>query len=56
MDHLPLVTLLQGPMQDLSECMMRLKAEMLDYQLKILFTPGKRHLIADCLSPHPLLI
>jgi hypothetical protein len=42
-------------MQDLSERMMRMKAEILDYRLKILFTPGKRHKIADCLGCHPLL-
>jgi hypothetical protein len=35
--------------------MMRMKAEILDYQLKILFTAGKRHRIADCPGRQPLL-
>jgi hypothetical protein len=54
LDHLPLVTLLQGPLENISERMMRLRAEMLDYQLKILYTPGKRHQIAECLGRRPL--
>jgi hypothetical protein len=49
-NHLPLVMLLQGPLEDRSECIIRLRAEILDYRLEILFTPGKRHKIADCLG------
>jgi hypothetical protein len=54
-DHLPLVTLLQAPMQNLSERMMRMKAEILDYRLEVLYISGKRHQIADCLGRRPLL-
>jgi hypothetical protein len=55
-DHLPLVSLTtERSLEDMSERMMRLREEILNYRLKILFTPGKRHKIADCLGRRPLL-
>jgi hypothetical protein len=49
-DHMPLVGFLQGPLGDLSERMLRMLAEMLNYKIQVIYTPGRRHLIADCLG------
>jgi hypothetical protein len=54
-DHQPLDGLLQGPLENMSERMKRLRAEIRDVWLEILYTPGKRHRITDCLGPKPLL-
>jgi hypothetical protein len=52
-DHKPLVTLFTGPLQDLSDRMLKIRSEMLQYNLHVTYTPGRHHRIADAMSRRP---
>ena len=54
-DHKPLVGIFAKPLVDLeNERLLRFRLKLADYSLRVTWTPGKTHLIADALSRAPV--
>ena len=49
-DHLPLVKVLTGSMENLSQKLFRCVTDMLEFNYKVIWTPGKSHMFVDSLG------
>ena len=54
-DHLPLVKVLTGSMENLSPKLFRCVTDMLEFNYKVIWTPGKSHMFVDSLGQIPQL-
>ena len=54
-DHLPLVKVLTGSMENLSPKLFRCVTDMLEFNYKVIWTPGKSHMFVDSLGRIPQL-
>ena len=54
-DHLPLVKVLIGSLENLSPKLFRCVTDMLDFNYKVIWTPGKSHMFVDSLGRIPQL-
>ena len=53
MDSSPAGSIFKKPLAELSKRILRMRLELLDFRLRIIYIPGKRQSIADALSRHP---
>ena len=53
MDSSPAGSIFKKPLAELSKRLLRMRLELLDFRLRIIYIPGKRQSIADALSRHP---
>ena len=54
-DHLPLVKVLTGSLENLSPKLFRCVTDMLEFNYKVIWTPGKSHMFVDSLGRIPQL-
>ena len=52
-DSSPAGSIFKKPLAELSKRILRMRLELLDFRLRIIYIPGKRQSIADALSRHP---
>ena len=53
MDSSPAGSIFRKPLAELSKRILRMRLELLDYRLRIIYIPGRRQSIADALSRYP---